>query len=517
MSGIGSYLSPEDQEQLSAIQRRQAYAQALLQQGQDSGRGAYGGLKSAGSAILGAVLANRADKSEKALTQGAASKYQQDLGSFLSGTQPQAAPAPASGIQPPPQGAPQTPETQISNNPGSGPVLASPAGATPPATPPSAPVQPTAQAQPPQAPQTGQGAPDPLAALVATHNPVLMQQFGPTLLQNQLNRGNKLWENSLPISQADKDQAALSLQNQEAGAKFTNQLPMTAGQQAQNKLGYAQLNKPVSVGFGDTLVSPQSGKVIYGGGNTGGQIATGPDGQPISGDAYLKTLPPNLQSTVKAIATYRQAPLTGMAMRSPYGAQLASAVNQYNPQYDATQYGSKVKARNDFTTGKNGNTVRSLNVAVQHLDQLGQLSDALGNGNIQIANQIGNAFNTQFGASQANNFNAAKQIVGDEIVKAIVGAGGGVGDRDKAAATINAASSPQQLKGVIQTYQGLMAGQLGGLKQQYEKSTGLGDFEDYLAPETKEKLQAHAQVQPSGQPNAPKVIRYDAQGNRVAQ
>jgi hypothetical protein len=36
-----------------------------------------------------------------------------------------------------------------------------------------------------------------------------------------------------------------------------------------------------------------------------------------------------------------------------------------------------------------------------------------------------------------------------------------------------------------------MAGQLSGLKQQYEHTTGLQDFEDYLAPETKAQLQNH--------------------------
>lgn len=507
MSGIGSYLSPEDQEQLSAIQRKQAYARALLQQGQDSGSGAYGGLKSAGSAILGAILANRADKSEKALTQGAASKYQQDLGSFLSGTYGQAPQVAQAPIQSPNR--PQTPETQISNNPGSGPIvqngqpqMGAQSQAPQPATQP--PVAPQGQAPQPIAQPMPQEN-NPLAALVATHNPALMQQFGPTLLQNQLNRGNKLWENSLPISQADKDQAALNLQNQEAGAKFTNQLPTTPYQQAEianaratagetarhNKVEETIAQNPFGTGMG-----------VPGGGSA-------------TGDAFLQTLNPGLASQIKAVGTYREPAPAGRT--SPTGIKFMTLVNQAYPSYDASQYGSKVKARNDFTTGKNGNTVRSLNVAVQHLDQLGQLSDALGNGNIQVANQIGNAFNTQFGASQANNFNAAKQIVGDEIVKAVVGAGGGAGDRDKAAATINAASSPQQLKGVIQTYQGLMSGQLGGLKQQYEKSTGLNDFEDYLAPETKEKLEAHSGSggAPATSQAAPSVIHYDAQGNRV--
>jgi hypothetical protein len=290
------------------------------------------------------------------------------------------------------------------------------------------------------------------------------------------------------LSQGAIDQQ-LGIKRQEG--QIAADAPLTKYQKAEIGISQAQLHKPTEVGFGGTLVDPVTGKVIYSGGNQAASVPTGADGQPLTGDAYLKTLPPNLQSTVKAIATYRQAPLTGMAMRSPYGAQLASAVNQYNPQYDATQYGSKTKARNDFATGKNGNTVRSLNVAVQHLDQLGQLSQALGNGDIQAVNRIGQFIGQQTGRPAPTNFNAAKQLVGDEIVKAIVGAGGGVGDREEAARNISAASSPQQLAGVIQTYKGLMAGQLSGLHQQYQKSTGLNDFEDYLAPETRAQLEMH--------------------------
>ena len=45
-----------------AIQRRQALAQGLLENGSDPGKGAYGGLRSAGNQILGAFLARGADK-----------------------------------------------------------------------------------------------------------------------------------------------------------------------------------------------------------------------------------------------------------------------------------------------------------------------------------------------------------------------------------------------------------------------------------------------------------------------
>jgi len=159
------------------------------------------------------------------------------------------------------------------------------------------------------------------------------------------------------------------------------------------------------------------------------------------------------------------------------------------------------KASMDFTTGKAGNTVRSLNVAVQHLNTLDGLADALNNGNVQVMNRIGNAFNTQFGGTAQTNFEAAKKIVADEVVKAIVGSGGGVADREEAARTISAASSPAQLKGVIQQYKDLMGGQLEGLRQQYKASTGKEDFDQkFLMDATRKELENKA---PPGKTSAP--------------
>ena len=53
-------------------------------------------------------------------------------------------------------------------------------------------------------------------------------------------------------------------------------------------------------------------------------------------------------------------------------------------------YGAANKVVKDFSTGKPGQSVRSFNVALSHLDTLGNLADALKNGNIQIINKVAN-------------------------------------------------------------------------------------------------------------------------------
>jgi hypothetical protein len=135
-----------------------------------------------------------------------------------------------------------------------------------------------------------------------------------------------------------------------------------------------------------------------------------------------------------------------------------------------------------FNTGKQGNAVRSFNVLLSHLDTLSNLSDALDNGNIQAVNRLGNAYATATGQAAPTNFNSVKHIVADEVVKAITGGAGALGDREESAKAIKDTNSPAQLKGVIQNIKQLSVGQLSGLEQQYQSSTGLNDFEHYLSP-----------------------------------
>ena len=193
--------------------------------------------------------------------------------------------------------------------------------------------------------------------------------------------------------------------------------------------------------------------------------------------------PATVDEVAKHIADGSMQPLTSQALRTPAGMRIMARVYELNPNYDAKTYGTQAKALKDFATGKQGNTVRSLNVSLSHLDTLSDLSTALNNGNMQAVNKIGNQISAQTGSAAPTNFEAAKKIVADEIVKGIVGSGGGVSDREEAAKAISSANSPKQLAGVISTYKKLLGGQLEGLKKQYETSTGRSDFDkQFLSP-----------------------------------
>lgn len=274
----------------------------------------------------------------------------------------------------------------------------------------------------------------------------------------------------------------------------------------------------VLVGQGGAIVDPVTGKVKYHN-DTAEKIATMKTQAAIdiadkkvsaqavrdqikANNALQKTLTPaEMQSMAQLIADNKMPAPTGNAMRNPQTIAIMKLVTDINPNYDSKDYKTMMRSEGAFATGPEAKAVRSFNVGISHLGTLEGLISALDNGDIQAINKFGNMVASQTGQKAPTEFNAAKKIVSDEIVKAIVGTGGGVADREEAAKTIDASNSPAQLRGVIQTYKELMKGQLEGLADQYARTTGKDDFEDkFLTGAAK----AVAHSRPSGEFVPPK-------------
>lgn len=188
---------------------------------------------------------------------------------------------------------------------------------------------------------------------------------------------------------------------------------------------------------------------------------------------------------------------------------------------------TQTKALGQFGSGVEGRRTTALNTAVDHLDTLSELATALKNGDTKAFNFLGNKVAEQTGNPAPTSFDAAKQIVAQEVIKAIVNNGGGVTERQEASQHISSAGSPEQLAQVIQTYQQLMGGQLSSLKLQYEQSTGRKDFEEKLTPGAKKlfsgriKNESPAAAAPSASA-APALtnskgwtLHTDAKGNKA--
>ena len=163
--------------------------------------------------------------------------------------------------------------------------------------------------------------------------------------------------------------------------------------------------------------------------------------------------------------------------------------------YDAGQYKIANKTKQDFTTGKQGQAVQSMNTAIAHLDTLDEAGQALHSGQIPLSNKIVKEFATNMGLPQYTNFESIKHVVGSEIAKAVSGSGGSaLADRQAIEKEFDSASSPDQLQGVVTKYKELMAGQVNSLRQTYT-SAGLSkdSFDNKLLPRTQKVLNS---VQP---------------------
>jgi len=187
------------------------------------------------------------------------------------------------------------------------------------------------------------------------------------------------------------------------------------------------------------------------------------------GSELLAVIPKSLAGQVSAILEHRAAPPSGNSARS---SQLMQIVQAADPTYDAQQYKTKQGIETAFTAGLASRTLRSINVADDHLKVLNNTIDALQNNDVKLFNQLGNTIATQFGAPAPTDFNGVKNIVADELVKAILGGAGALGDRKAIQETVSSANSPEQLRSMIKRYRELMDGQRTGLADQYKSGGG---------------------------------------------
>lgn len=206
----------------------------------------------------------------------------------------------------------------------------------------------------------------------------------------------------------------------------------------------------------------------------------------------VMTDPASREVLARAIAGYQKAPLDQMALMKGGGPETMSRVLEINPDYQESRYPEVAKAMAGFGSGPQGDKTRFLNTGVQHLDVFDQAAAALKNNDPKMLNSLTNYFRDQFGVSAPNTFEGLKQIVGTEIEKAIAGGIGAVSDRDRLMKALSSANSPEQLQEMTNGFRSLMAGQLKGLKRQYEDATGFKTgpfaFENKLDPATVKAL-----------------------------
>jgi len=188
-----------------------------------------------------------------------------------------------------------------------------------------------------------------------------------------------------------------------------------------------------------------------------------------------------IEDAAQAIAKFSQSP---PGLRDKNRNKILARVREINPEYNEATYKDRDLAYRQYAnpSGAGGKQIIAFNTVADHLNSIEELSKALENGDTQSVNRISNYLETQFGVPNVTNFNAAKQFVSGEVVKAITGTAGALKDREEAQRVLDAAQSPEQLQEAIDTTRKLIAGRTKALQREYEQGTGRTDFDHWLTP-----------------------------------
>jgi DNA-binding CsgD family transcriptional regulator len=187
------------------------------------------------------------------------------------------------------------------------------------------------------------------------------------------------------------------------------------------------------------------------------------------------------------LAHYRMGPenLGRGQYRAEVLAEASEIARKEGYVYDQSNWRAHQGTISAFTYGKQGQQMRSIAAVDAHLGSMEGLIPLLQNNDARSLNAIKNwiSANVQ-GAPEVTNFNMARQIVANELGKALAQSGGGaLADRLAYEVRFDVNSSPPQLGGAIKTARKLMRGQIDSFRGEYNSAApGMMDSFDKRFP-----------------------------------
>jgi hypothetical protein len=157
---------------------------------------------------------------------------------------------------------------------------------------------------------------------------------------------------------------------------------------------------------------------------------------------------------------------------------------------------------NSQAGGPLGAQTKSINNVVGHLQLMENLFTGLQNGDLQIANKLGNQWNKAFGSPAPTNVQTAASFIGPEMVKILSNnnnAGTGEERQEFSNTAANLANSPEQTGQAIGALKNMLGRQLTDLALQYHGATGRSDFaRRYVAPDVAQYLEVNPEAAGGG-------------------
>jgi hypothetical protein len=187
--------------------------------------------------------------------------------------------------------------------------------------------------------------------------------------------------------------------------------------------------------------------------------------------------------------------------------------------FDPTIYKQRQDTETAFNTKQQGNAVRSMNVAIDHMDTLRNKIEKLPNGQYPAVNDIVATFGKAIGDPRYNSYDAAAGLIAAEVTKAIVANGGTGDERAEKEKLLAVKNNPEALRSVLDSYTQLLGGQMRGLKEQYEAGHG-NNWAAKVNPRTEQAMAESKRQSPwtaqdkqaaewiKNNPNDPRVAKW---------
>jgi hypothetical protein len=224
-------------------------------------------------------------------------------------------------------------------------------------------------------------------------------------------------------------------------------------------------------------------------------------GAGLSGEDFLKTLPPNLALQVKAMSDGRLQ--ISPNQRSPQQQQLIQLAMQYEPGTDQTIYASRAATAKDAASGTLAKSNNALNTLAGHLAELHDAADALHNTPIPWVNGVKNWASDAMGDPRLKTFNTNVHGVIDEFEKVYRSSGGTQAGIDEWKKNLGDANSPEQFRAVMAKGAEMVESKLEANNAQYAQgmSGKVGSYSS-ITPKAQAAFDKIRGVQTTAKPTA---------------
>ncbi len=116
-----------------------------------------------------------------------------------------------------------------------------------------------------------------------------------------------------------------------------------------------------------------------------------------------------------------------------------------------------------------GRNIIALNTVADHILRVQQYAEDLGNGQLPRANQVAVQVAREMGRPEPTTYEAARDIMADEVVRLLTATGGTRGDRAGMQGNFPSMLAPEQFAGVFTMLKHMVGGRLEGLRTQFAR------------------------------------------------